>query len=117
LRQNQREKALADFGAEKLPVLVATDVAARGLHIDGVDCVLHFDPPEDQKAYLHRSGRTARAGSTGVVVSLLLWNQIVEAEVLMRRLGLKLPIVEVFSNSPHLKDLANWEPTMEQHVL
>jgi superfamily II DNA/RNA helicase len=117
LRQSQREKALADFGAEKLPVLVATDVAARGLHIDGVDCVLHFDPPEDHKAYLHRSGRTARAGSTGVVVSLLLWNQIVEAEVLMRRLGLKKPIVEVFSNNPHLKDLANWEPTMEENVL
>ena len=71
LRQSQREKALADFGADRLSVLVATDVAARGLHIDGVDCVMHFDPPEDHKAYLHRSGRTARAGSTGVVVSLL----------------------------------------------
>ncbi len=68
-------------------MLVATDVASRGLHIDGVDCVMHFDPPEDQKAYLHRSGRTARAGSTGVVVSLLLWNQIVEAEVIQKRLG------------------------------
>ena len=117
LRQSQREKALADFMAERLPVLVATDVAARGLHIDAVDCVMHFDPPEDQKAYLHRSGRTARAGSTGVVVSLLLWNQIVEAEVTMRRLALKRPIVEVFSNDPRLKDLANWEPTMEDSVL
>ena len=117
LRQSQREKALADFGAEKLPVLVATDVAARGLHIDGVDCVMHFDPPEDQKAYLHRSGRTARAGGTGVVVSLLLWNQLNEAAVIMRRLGLKLPIVEVFSNNAHLRDLAHWEPTMEESVL
>jgi superfamily II DNA/RNA helicase len=117
LRQSQREKALADFMAEKLPVLVATDVAARGLHIDAVDCVMHFDPPEDQKAYLHRSGRTARAGSTGVVVSLLLWNQIMEAQVTMKRLGLKRPIVEVFSNDPRLKDLANWEPTMEDSVL
>ncbi len=113
LRQSQREKALADFGADKLPVLVATDVAARGLHIDGVDCVMHFDPPEDHKAYLHRSGRTARAGSTGVVVSLLLWNQIIEAEVIMRRLALKRPVVEVFSNDPRLKDLANWDPTAE----
>jgi superfamily II DNA/RNA helicase len=111
LRQSQREKALADFQAEKLPVLVATDVAARGLHIDAVDCVLHFDPPEDQKAYLHRSGRTARAGSTGVVVSLLLWNQAIDAEVIMRRLNLKRPIVEVFSNNPHLRDLAHWDPT------
>ena len=78
---------------------------------------MHFDPPEDHKAYLHRSGRTARAGSKGVVVSLLLWNQIVEAEVIMRRLALKRPIVEVFSNDPHLKDLANWEPTMADSVL
>ena len=117
LRQTQREKALADFSADKLPVLVATDVAARGLHIDAVDCVMHFDPPEDHKAYLHRSGRTARAGSTGVVVSLLLWNQIIEAQVIMRRLALKRPIVEVFSNNPHLRDLAAWEPTMEESVL
>jgi superfamily II DNA/RNA helicase len=114
LRQSQREKALADFQAEKLPVLVATDVAARGLHIDGVDCVMHFDPPEDQKAYLHRSGRTARAGSTGVVVSLLLWNQAIDAEVIMRRLNLKRPIIEVFSNNPHLQDLASWDPTAEK---
>src|ERR1700728_634828 len=113
LRQSQREKALADFQAEKLPVLVATDVAARGLHIDGVDCVMHFDPPEDQKAYLHRSGRTARAGSTGVVVSLLLWNQAIDAEIIMRRLNIKRPIVEVFSNNPHLQDLANWDPTTD----
>jgi superfamily II DNA/RNA helicase len=117
LRQSQREKALADFSADRLTALVATDVAARGLHIDAVDCVMHFDPPEDQKAYLHRSGRTARAGSTGVVVSLLLWNQIIEAEIIMRRLGLKRPIVEVFSNNPHLKDLANWDPTKEDSVL
>ncbi len=117
LRQSQREKALADFGADRLSVLVATDVAARGLHIDGVDCVMHFDPPEDHKAYLHRSGRTARAGSTGVVVSLLLYNQVIEAEVIMRRLALKRPIVEVFSNDPHLKDLAHWDPTKEESVL
>jgi superfamily II DNA/RNA helicase len=116
LRQSQREKALADFQAEKLPVLVATDVAARGLHIDGVDCVMHFDPPEDQKAYLHRSGRTARAGSTGVVVSLLLWNQAIDAEVIMRRLNLKRPIIEVFSNDPRLSDLANWDPTMQDSI-
>ena len=117
LRQAQREKALADFSAGRLAVLVATDVAARGLHIDAVDVVIHYDPPEDHKAYLHRSGRTARAGSTGVVVSLLLWNQMVEAEVIMRRLALKRPIVEVFSNNPNLKDLANWNPTMEESVL
>ena len=76
----------------------------------GVDIVVHYDPPEDQKAYLHRSGRTARAGETGVVVTLALWNQVVEAEVIQRRLGLRIPIVEMFSNDPRLADLAAWEP-------
>ena len=117
LRQANREKALADFASGRLPVLVATDVAARGLHIEGVDVVVHFDPPEDHKAYLHRSGRTARAGSAGVVATLVLWNQIVEAEVIQRRLGLRLPIVEVFSNDPRLADLAAWEPSPEEAVI
>src|SRR5439155_1328014 len=62
LRQGARERALADFSSGKLPVLVATDVAARGIHVDNVDVVVHYDPAEDEKAYLHRSGRTARAG-------------------------------------------------------
>ncbi|HEV3452925.1 MAG TPA: DEAD/DEAH box helicase [Acidimicrobiia bacterium] len=105
LRQAIRERALADFGAGKVPVLVATDVAARGLHIDGVDVVLHYDPPEDFKAYLHRSGRTARAGETGVAVTLLLWNQENEVRAVRRPLGITTPIVEVFSNDPRLADL------------
>ena len=117
LRQMNRERALADFSSGKLPVLVATDVAARGLHIEGVDVVVHYDPPEDHKAYLHRSGRTARAGSAGVVVTLALWNQIVELEVIQRRLGLRIPIVEMFSNDPRLADLAAWEPLAEEAVL
>ena len=117
LRQANRERALADFASGKLPVLVATDVAARGLHIEGVDVVVHYDPPEDHKAYLHRSGRTARAGSTGVVATLSLWNQVVEAEVIQRRLGLRVPIVEIFSNDPRLADLSAWEPSAEEAVL
>jgi superfamily II DNA/RNA helicase len=117
LRQANRERALADFSNGKLHVLVATDVAARGLHIDGVDGVIHYDPPEDHKAYLHRSGRTARAGRAGVVVSLALWNQVVEMEVIQRRLGLRLPIVEMFSNDPRLADLAAWVPLPEESVL
>ena len=117
LRQANRERALADFTSGKLHVLVATDVAARGLHIEAVDVVIHYDPPEDHKAYLHRSGRTARAGREGVVVTLVLWNQTVEAEIIQRRLGLRLPIVEVFSNDPRLKDLADWEPSSEESVL
>ncbi len=117
LRQANRERALSDFSNGKLPVLVATDVAARGLHIEGVDAVIHFDPPEDHKAYLHRSGRTARAGKAGVVVSLSLWNQLVEMEVIQRRLGLRIPIVEMFSNDPRLADLAAWIPQSEESVL
>ena len=117
LRQVNRERALSDFANGNLPVLVATDVAARGLHIEGVDAVIHFDPPEDHKAYLHRSGRTARAGKAGVVVSLALWNQLVEMEVIQRRLGLRVPIVEMFSNDPRLADLAGWTPLVEESVL
>ena len=108
---------MADFSNGKLAVLVATDVAARGLHIEGVDGVIHYDPPEDHKAYLHRSGRTARAGKAGVVVSLSLWNQLVEMEVIQRRLGLRIPIVEMFSNDPRLADLAAWTPLPEESVL
>jgi superfamily II DNA/RNA helicase len=117
LRQSQRERALADFAAGKLHVLVATDVAARGLDIDAVDVVVHYDPPEDHKAYLHRSGRTARAGTAGVVVTLLLWNQVVEAQVTMKRVGLKLPIVEVFSNDPALGDLEHYVPDPAAAIL
>ena len=105
LRQAARERALADFGSGKLPVLVATDVAARGLHIDDVDVVVHYDVPEDHKTYLHRSGRTARAGASGVAVTLMLYNQENEIRVIQRRLSLESPIVEVFSNDPRLEDL------------
>lgn len=110
LRQANRERTLKDFTEGKLHVLVATDVAARGLHIDAVDVVVHFDPPEDHKAYLHRSGRTARAGSAGLVVSLVQWNQILEIERIQTRIGIKMPIVEMFSNDPRLADLAAWTP-------
>lgn len=106
LRQNLREKALGDFAAGKVHVLVATDVAARGIHVDDVDVVIHYDPPEDHKAYLHRSGRTARAGESGMAVSLVLWNQELEVRRLQNRLNLKLPIVEMFSNDSRLADLA-----------
>jgi superfamily II DNA/RNA helicase len=69
--QSQRDRALQSFHDGRVDALVATDVAARGIHVDDVACVIHFDPPEDDKAYVHRSGRTARAGSSGVVVSLV----------------------------------------------
>ena len=105
LRQSAREKALKDFQAGTHVVLVATDVAARGIHVDDVDVVVHFDPPEEHKNYIHRSGRTARAGTKGVVVTFVLWNQELDVEKLQRRLGLREPIIEVFSNDPRLADL------------
>ncbi|HET7476605.1 MAG TPA: DEAD/DEAH box helicase [Dermatophilaceae bacterium] len=110
LRQQQRERALQDFTDGKLPVLVATDVAARGIHVEGIDVVVHYDPPEDHKAYLHRSGRTARAGEEGVVATLVLWDQELEVERLQKRIGVRQPLVEVFSNDKRLADLAAWDP-------
>ena len=110
LRQSQREKALKDFSDGKLKALVATDVAARGIHVDEVDVVIHYDPPEDSKAYLHRSGRTARAGAKGVVATLVMWNEELEVKRLLKRLKIDQPIVEVFSNDVRLADLAAWDP-------
>ena len=110
LRQNIREKALARFAAGKLPVLVATDVAARGIHVDGVEVVIHYDPPSDHKTYLHRSGRTARAGTDGLVVTLSLWDQELIVKRLQKRVGLDMGLVEMFSNDPRLADLGGWAP-------
>ena len=110
LDQTRRVRALRQFTEGQISTLVATDVAARGLHIDGVDVVIQFDPPDDHKTYLHRSGRTARAGASGIVVTLVLWNQVVEIGKLQKRLGLSLPIPEVFSNDSKLAELETWEP-------
>ena len=113
LRQAQREKALSDFQSGRVKCLVATDVAARGIHVDDVDVVIHYDPPSDAKTYVHRSGRTARAGESGVVVSLVLWNEELEVRKLLRRLGMRQPIVEVYSNDVRLDDLMAWDPANE----
>jgi superfamily II DNA/RNA helicase len=113
LRQEHRERALRQFSEGKLSVLVATDVAARGLDIEELDVVVHFDPAPDHKTYLHRSGRTARAGATGLAVTLVLWNEELEVRRLKRRLDLQLPIVEMFSNDSRLADLTAWDPGEE----
>ncbi len=105
LRQRQREKVLRQFSDGSIQALVATDVAARGIHVDDVEVVIHYDPPDDHKTYLHRSGRTARAGGSGVAVTLTLWNQELEVRRLQRRLDLDLPFVPVFSNDERLQDL------------
>jgi superfamily II DNA/RNA helicase len=70
---------------------VATDIAARGIHVDGIDLVVHFDPPAESKAYLHRSGRTARAGAAGTVVTLVLPEQATDVAKLHRRAGVAAP--------------------------
>ena len=93
--QNQRTRALAAFAAGRVQALVATDVAARGIHVEGVGAVIHFDPPEDHKTYLHRSGRTARAGRGGVVLSLVQPEQARELGRMQRQLGLQQPITDV----------------------
>ncbi|HZU71768.1 MAG TPA: DEAD/DEAH box helicase [Acidimicrobiales bacterium] len=110
LRQQQRERSLAAFAGGRLSALVATDVAARGIDVEGIDVVLHYDAAIDEKEYLHRSGRTARAGASGLAVSLLLWNEQVLAERICRRLGIDQPVVEVFSNDPRLSRLNDWDP-------
>ncbi|MDH4144016.1 MAG: DEAD/DEAH box helicase [Acidimicrobiia bacterium] len=110
LRQRDRERALKRFSDGEISVLVATDVAARGIHVDEIDVVIHYDPPEDHKTYLHRSGRTARAGETGLAVSLVLYNQELEVRRLQKRLKLEQPLVEMFSNDPRLADLVNLDP-------
>jgi superfamily II DNA/RNA helicase len=113
LRQEVRERALKRFSDGKLAVLVATDVAARGLDIDELDIVIQADPPPDPKTYLHRAGRTARAGAAGLAVTLVLWNEELEVRRLKRRLGLDEPIVEMFSNDERLADLTSWNPAAE----
>ena len=75
-----------------------------------------YEPTDDHKAYLHRSGRTARAGEDGVAVTLMLWNEENAIRTVQRRLGLSLPIVEVFSNDPRLEDLRTWVPTEADQV-
>jgi superfamily II DNA/RNA helicase len=116
LHQRHRERALSEFSTGRLAVLVATDVAARGLDIDDIDIVVHYDPPQDPKDYLHRSGRTARAGESGIVVTLVLWNEELEVRRLQRRLALSVPIVQMFSNDSRLADLTGWEPQADEAV-
>lgn len=114
LPQVKRERSLQRFSDGQVRVLVATNVAARGLHINGVDVVIHYDPPEDPKTYLHRSGRTARAGEAGLVVTLVEWDQVNEVLGIQRRANLNIPIVKMFSNDERLANLAEWEPPPQE---
>jgi superfamily II DNA/RNA helicase len=109
-RQRDRERTLDQFKKGDLPVLVATNVAARGLHIDDVDVVIHYDPPQDYKSFIHRSGRTARTGKSGLVVTLVEWDQVEEVQRIQRASGLHTEITKMYSNDARLTDLENFEP-------
>lgn len=91
--QSQRTKALKDFSTGRIKALIATDVAARGIHVDGVETVIHFDIPADHKDYLHRSGRTARAGAGGTVISMVTPAQMKDVRKLQRLLDMDQPVV------------------------
>ena len=110
LPQVTREKAMRRFAAGETRVLVATDVAARGIDIDDIDCVIHYEPATDSKAYLHRSGRTARAGKDGWAVTLAEYNQHLACRIIQRQLRLELvDPIEVFSNDKRLLDLHQFQ--------
>jgi superfamily II DNA/RNA helicase len=106
LAQNARTRNLASFTSGAVRVLVATDVAARGIHVDGIGLVIHADPPAEYKAYLHRSGRTARAGADGVVITLQTPAQAREVRTMMRRTGVIPVAATVSPRSPLLRSIA-----------
>ena len=105
LSQNARDRNLAAFSGGEVNVLVATDVAARGVHVDAIELVVHVDPPAEHKAYLHRSGRTARAGSEGDVVTLMLPSQRKDTEMLLRRAKIGVTPQRANVNSPFVNEL------------
>ena len=107
LPQVARERALRKFAEGKLSILVATDVAARGIDVDDIGAVIHYDPAKDSKDYLHRSGRTARAGRDGWAITFVEYNQHTQMRILQRTLQLPMkPAIEVFSNDERLRNLA-----------
>ncbi|QBS46590.1 DEAD/DEAH box helicase [Nocardia sp. CS682] len=93
--QNNRTRTLAAFADGSVPVLVTTDVAARGIHVDNISLVVHVDPPAESKAYLHRAGRTARAGEDGVVVTLVMDEERREVEAMTRKAGVEIVGIDV----------------------
>jgi superfamily II DNA/RNA helicase len=109
LSQNARTRNLASFSSGSATTLVATDIAARGIHIDDVGLVVHADPPVEHKAYLHRSGRTARAGASGTVVTVMLDAQVGDVRDLTRKAGIKPTITRAHVGHPVLTSIAPGE--------
>ncbi len=105
LSQPARDRNLAAFSAGTARVLVATDIAARGVHVDDVELVVHCDPPTEHKAYLHRSGRTARAGRAGDVVTVVLPEQRKDTTALLRKAGINVAPQQVGADSEAVRQL------------
>ncbi|MGH3304145.1 MAG: DEAD/DEAH box helicase [Streptosporangiaceae bacterium] len=106
LGQSARQRNLASFASGKARVMVATDIAARGIHVDGIDLVIHADPPAEHKAYLHRSGRTARAGASGVVITLQTPPQAGDVRALLRKANITPLTATARPGSPLLRSIA-----------
>ncbi|WP_250574298.1 DEAD/DEAH box helicase [Nonomuraea sediminis] len=124
-RQNQRTRILSEFREGSINVLVCTDVAARGIHVDNISLVLHVDPPQDHKSYLHRGGRTARAGEKGTVVTLVLPNERRSTDQLTRRAGIHPFRLKATADHPRLAEVTGarmpsgepipvWEPDVRK---
>jgi len=109
LSQNARTRNLSSFSDGNAHTLVATDIAARGIHVDDITLVVHADPPVEHKAYLHRSGRTARAGAAGTVVTLMTDAQVSDVRDLTRKAGIKPTITRISVGDPLLRELAPGE--------
>src|SRR6476620_1622598 len=109
LSQNARVRNMDAFHAGKATTLVATDIAARGIHVDDVALVVHADPPVEHKAYLHRSGRTARAGAAGTVITLMTDDQVRDVRDLTRKAGVNPTTTRATSTHPLLQELAPGE--------
>jgi superfamily II DNA/RNA helicase len=102
LAQNARDRNLAAFRSGEVRVLVATDIAARGIHVDDINLVVHVDPPAEHKAYTHRSGRTARAGAAGVVVTVATHAQRSDVATLARKAGITPTAARVSPGAPDI---------------
>ncbi|HWD06926.1 MAG TPA: DEAD/DEAH box helicase [Amycolatopsis sp.] len=114
LGQNARTRNLEAFSSGTARTLVATDIAARGIHVDDVTLVIHADPPVEHKAYLHRSGRTARAGAAGTVITLMTDAQVRDVRDLTRKAGIKPTTTQIGPGHPLLVELAPGERTFSR---
>jgi superfamily II DNA/RNA helicase len=117
LSQNARTRNMDAFQDGAASTLVATDIAARGIHVDDVNLVIHADPPVEHKAYLHRSGRTARAGAEGIVITLMTDDQVADVRDLTRKAGIKATTTRLDASHPLLRQLAPGERSLTEPLV